>query len=120
VDAPDVLVCMNQPSYERFAPTVAPGGTLILDATVPTDVAKVPAGVRLVVVPSIQIATDQGVPKAANTVMLGALAALGATGLPRETLLKALADSFAKKPSLVAKNEAIFNAAEKWCKENIK
>ena len=120
VDAPDVLVCMNQPSYERFAPTVAPGGTLILDATVPLDAAKAPAGVRVVVVPSIQIATDQGVPKAANTVMLGALAALGVTGLPRDTLLKALCDSFAKRPSLVPKNEAIFIAAEKWCKENVK
>ena len=117
VDTPDVLVCMNQPSYERFAPTVAPGGVLVVDATVP--VVSKPANVRVVTVPAIQLATDHGVPKAANTVMLGALSALGATGLPRETLLKALADSFAKKPSLVPKNEAIFTAAEKWCKENI-
>jgi 2-oxoisovalerate ferredoxin oxidoreductase beta subunit len=110
---------MNQPSYERFAPTVAAGGTLILDATVPLDAAKVTEGVRVVVVPSITLATEQGVPKAANTVMLGAMSALGVTGIPREMLLKALCDSFAKRPALVPKNEAIFNAAEKWCKENI-
>ena len=114
VDTPDVLVCMNQPSYERFAPTVAPGGTLIVDATVPPDSGTPPEGVRVVSVPAIQLATDHGVPKAANTVMLGAMSALGVTGLPRETLLKALADSFAKKPSLVPKNEAVFIAAEKW------
>jgi 2-oxoisovalerate ferredoxin oxidoreductase beta subunit len=120
VDTPDVLVCMNQPSYERFAPTVAAGGVLVVDATVPLDSGKPPAGVRVVSVPAIQLATDHGVPKAANTVMLGALSALGALGLPRETLLKALADSFWKKPSLVPKNEAVFTAAEAWCTENIK
>ncbi|MCL1888495.1 MAG: 2-oxoacid:acceptor oxidoreductase family protein [Kiritimatiellaeota bacterium] len=120
VDAPDVLVCMNQPSYERFAPTVAAGGTLVVDATVPIESGKPPAGVRVVSVPAIQLAQEQGVPKAANTVMLGALAALNVTGLPRDTLLKALADSFYKKPALVPKNEAIFKAAEKWCAENIR
>jgi 2-oxoisovalerate ferredoxin oxidoreductase beta subunit len=119
VDTPDVLVCMNQPSYERFAPTVASGGTLIVDATVPLASGKPPAGVRVVSVPAIQLATEQGVPKAANTVMLGALAALGVTGLPRETLLKALADSFAKKPALVPKNEAIFKVAEEYLRSQL-
>ncbi len=120
VDTPDVLVCMNQPAYERFAPTVAKGGTLIVDATVPLDAGKAPEGVRVLSIPAIQLAQENGVPKAANTVMLGALAALGVTGLPRDTLLKALADSFWKKPSLVPKNEAIFAAAETWCAEHIK
>ena len=112
VDHPDVLVCMNQPSYERFVGTVVPGGTVIVDATVPRTV-EPPEGVRLLVMPAIELATKMGVPKAANTMMLAALSRLGVTHISRASLIRALADSFAKKPALAEKNVAFFEAAEK-------
>jgi 2-oxoisovalerate ferredoxin oxidoreductase beta subunit len=111
VDHPNVLVCMNQPSYERFVGTVAPGGVVIVDATV-TRTVEPPEGVRLVVMPAISLAAKMGVPKAANTMMLAALSRLGATRLSRDNLIRALADSFAKRPALAEKNVALFNAAE--------
>jgi len=107
-----VLVCMNQPSYERFVGTVVPGGTVIVDATVPRTV-EPPEGVRLLVMPAIELATKMGVPKAANTMMLAALSRLGVTHISRASLIRALADSFAKKPALAEKNVAFFEAAEK-------
>lgn len=111
VDHPNVLVCMNQPSYERFVGTVLPGGTVIVDATV-TRTIEPPVGVKLVVMPAIDLATKLGVPKAANTMMLAALAKHGVTHLTRDSLLNALVGSFWRKPALAEKNRTLFAAAE--------
>ena len=113
VDHPDVLVCMNQPSYERFVKDVNPGGLVIVDATVPLTV-PAPEGVRVVAMPAIDLSIQLGVPKAANTMMLAALLKLNATGLAREHLLAALYASFAKKPALIEKNRVLVEEAEKW------
>ena len=51
VDKPDVLVCMNRPSFEKFLPAMRPGGLVVYDATLPAPAAP-PAGVRLVAVPA--------------------------------------------------------------------
>ena len=62
-------------------------------------------------VPAIRLAEEFGVPKAANTMMLAALAVLDATGLDRASLEQALCASFRKKPQLVDKNRDIFRKA---------
>ena len=66
-----------------------------------------------------QLAEQLGVPRAANTVMLAALAYLDATGLPRGKLLEALDASFAKKPKLIPVNRKIFEAATAWCRDHL-
>lgn len=111
VEHPDVLVCMNQPSYERFAGDVKPGGVIIVDATVPLAV-EPPHGVKLYRVPAIKMAEDFGVPKAANTMMLAALRAFKATGLKDDSLETALCASFKKKPQLIEKNRELLRKAE--------
>ena len=116
---PDVLVCMNRPSYDRFAKTVKAGGVILCDATVEIT-EQPPEGVKLYVMPSLKLATEFGVPKATNTVMLAALAHLGVTGLATERLLDALDDSFKKKPKLIPINRDIFQKAFAWCEENWK
>ncbi len=118
VDHPDVLVCMNQPSYERFAHDVRPGGTVIVDATVPL-MEKAPEGVRVISMPAIDLSLKLGVPQAANTMMLAALAQLEVTGLKREHLLEALDASFRKKPALIEKNRLLFNEAVAWMEKNL-
>ena len=111
VEHPDVLVCMNQPSYERFAKDVRPGGLIIVDSTVPLTV-QPPEGVRLEHVSAIKMAEDFGVPKAANTMMLAALRIFGATGLKPESLETALCASFKKKPQLIEKNRELLKKGE--------
>ena len=111
VEHPDVLVCMNQPSYERFVDNVKRGGIVIVDATVPLT-KQPPEGVKLYQVPAIQMAEDFGVPKAANTMMLAALRAFKATGLGDDSLETALCASFKKKPQLVEKNRDLLRRAE--------
>ena len=111
VEHPDVLVCMNQPAYERFVGDVKKGGVVIVDATVPVNV-QPPEGVRLIVWPAINMAEEFGVPKAANTMMLAALKKFGCTGLSGESLEKALVASFKKKPALGEKNRELLRLAE--------
>ncbi len=119
VDHPDVLVCMNQPSYERFIKDMRPGGTVIVDATVPFT-SKAPEGVRVISMPAIDLAIKMGVPKAANTMMLATLAKLGVTGLENSHLIEALDASFKKKPALVEQNRLLLNEAETWMDTNLK
>ncbi|MGN0852827.1 MAG: 2-oxoacid:acceptor oxidoreductase family protein [Kiritimatiellia bacterium] len=111
VEHPDVLVCMNQPSYERFAPDVKKGGVVIVDETVPVA-APPPEGVRFVRWPAIRMAEEFGVPKAANTMMLAALKKLDCTGLSGDSLEAALVASFRKKPALGEKNRELLRQAE--------
>ncbi|MBO6168158.1 MAG: 2-oxoacid:acceptor oxidoreductase family protein [Kiritimatiellae bacterium] len=111
VEHPDVLVCMNQPSYERFAKDVKNGGLIIVDSSVPVCVDP-PEGVELKRVPAIKMAEDFGVPKAANTMMLAALRKFKATGLKDESLETALCASFKKKPQLIEKNRTLLREAE--------
>ena len=111
VDHPDVLVCMNQPAYERFVDDMLPGSMIIVDATVPIT-KQPPEGVRLVQWPALKMAEDFGVPKAANTMMLAALKKFGCTGLSGDNLEAALVASFAKKPELGVKNRELLRKAE--------
>ncbi len=111
VEHPDVLVCMNQPAYERFAGDVKKGGVVIVDSTVPVKI-QPPEGVKLIVWPAIRMAEEFGVPKAANTMMLAALKKFGCTGLSGESLEEALVASFKKKPALGEKNRELLRQAE--------
>ena len=111
VEHPDVLVCMNQPAYERFVGDVKKGGVVIVDETVPVNV-QPPEGVRLVRWPAIRMAEEFGVPKAANTMMLAALKKFALTGLSGESLESSLVASFRKKPALGEKNRELLRQAE--------
>ncbi len=118
VDSPDVLIAMNQPSLEKFAPTVKDGGVIIYDSQIPVEF-DLPKNVTVYAFPAAEIATAQGVPKAANTALLGALISLDLIGLPEEVVLTALKDSFAAKPKLIPKNIEIVETAKAWMKDNI-
>lgn len=117
VDKPDVLVAMNQPSLEKFAPTVKAGGVIIYDAQIPVEF-DLPKNVSVYAFPAAEIATSIGVPKAANTALLGSLIALDLIGLPEDAVLTALKDSFAKKPKLIPKNMEIVETAKAWMRDN--
>ena len=110
VEHPDVLVCMNQPAYERFAADVKKGGAIVVDETVPVNFPP-PEGVALYRWPAIKMAEDFGVPKAANTMMLAALKKFKLTGLSDDNLENALVASFKKKPELGEKNRELLRKA---------
>ncbi|MDD4735076.1 MAG: 2-oxoacid:acceptor oxidoreductase family protein [Kiritimatiellae bacterium] len=116
VHHPDVLVAMNRPSLERFAESVRPGGYILYDAVIGDFDA--PSSVNALAVPAGILATENGAPKAANTIMFGVLAALNITGLSIKGFHAALEQSFAKKPKLIPINRSIFDAGCAWAKAN--
>ncbi|MFO0840287.1 MAG: 2-oxoacid:acceptor oxidoreductase family protein [Phycisphaerae bacterium] len=97
------VIVMNEPSLERFAPRVRPGGLLLVNASLVqgrcdrTDIHQhaLPAGA---------IARDSGVERASNVVMLGAL--LGVTAaLSSASVEGAVARLIgAKRPDLIEAN----------------
>jgi len=118
VDAPDVLVAMNQPSLEKFLPTVAPGGTVLFEESIPLRPAS-PAGVTVRPFPAMRIAEEAGTPKAANTAFLGAMMELGLLAVQEDEVLEALDASFAEKPALVERNRRVYGAARAWTREHL-
>jgi 2-oxoglutarate ferredoxin oxidoreductase subunit gamma len=74
VSVADVIVVMNQPSFDKFKNDVKPGGVLLYNSDLVRAEGTRP-DIRLVAVPAIAIARDAGSEKVANIVMLGATVA---------------------------------------------
>lgn len=73
---PQVVVCMSQEAYAKYAGQVAPDGVVIIDEDL-VQPGEPKSSVRLYVVPATRIAeVDLGRKLVANIVMLGCLAAL--------------------------------------------
>ena len=111
VSAPDILLAMNQPSIEKFGPTVRPGGLLLHDSTLADDCSgvKLADGVQLVAVPMTKIAADLGNERMANIVAAGVL--VGVTGmLDPQAIRDSIPEIFAHRPKLVAPNLKAFDA----------
>ena len=108
----DVLAALNRPSLEKFRAAVKPGGVILYDERIAG--VDLPASARAYAVPAVGIALEAGSEKAANTVMLGVMAALGVTGVDREFFLAALEDNFAGRQKLIDLNRRALELTEAW------
>ncbi len=72
VSAPDVLVAMNLPSFQKYQPAVKPGGVILLDATL---IAEAPnrTDVTVFAVPATKLAADNGLSGLSNMILAGKL-----------------------------------------------
>ncbi|NLJ99640.1 MAG: 2-oxoacid:ferredoxin oxidoreductase subunit gamma [Clostridia bacterium] len=72
VTDPGILVTLNQPAFDKFAPTVKDGGLIIYNSTLING--ELPGeDVETLAVPASKIADELGNPRITNMVMLGAL-----------------------------------------------
>ncbi|MCQ2552853.1 MAG: 2-oxoacid:acceptor oxidoreductase family protein [Clostridia bacterium] len=72
VQTPNVLMVMNNPSFDKYEPTVAAGGKLFVDSTlVPTKSTR--TDIDCFYVPATKLATEIGNAGLANMVLLGAI-----------------------------------------------
>ena len=69
---PDALVVMNNPSYDKFIDTVAPGGFAVIDSAL-VDRRTSRTDITAIYVPATRLAQENGMGKLANLIMLGAL-----------------------------------------------
>lgn len=68
----DVVVALNEDSYEKFGMAVNKGGTLIVNSGLVKE-ATVPEGVRLLSIPFDEISRELGDQKVMNTLVFGFL-----------------------------------------------
>lgn len=73
VDRFDAAVAMNLPSLARFAPLVAAGGVLIVNASLAGDAVGAQPGVEEIRIPCTELAAGAGNDKLVSVVALGAL-----------------------------------------------
>lgn len=83
---PNALVVMNNPSYDKFIDTVAPGGTAVIDSAL-VDRKTDRSDITVFYVPATRLAQENGIGKLANLIALGAL--WKATGFASEESLRA-------------------------------
>jgi len=72
---PEILVAFSQQAYDRFLATVRSGAVVLYDPASVTPTTIDSSGARQFAIPAMEAATAIGNAKAANMVMLGALAA---------------------------------------------
>lgn len=108
---PDLLLAMNQPSFDKFAPIVRPGGIILYNSDIVTDVSAAQGNVKLQPVACNSIADRLENPKGANIVMIGAIVkVLG--DFEYEMGLAGMNDMFRKKgkAKFETKNSEAFQA----------
>ena len=104
VTAPDALVVMNQPSFDKFRDAVVEGGVVVADSTLVPNTSEIP-GVKLCCIPATQLAEEAGLKGLANIICVGKLfAEVGFCD--RETLFAAIDKCVPpKKAAMVEKNK---------------
>jgi 2-oxoglutarate ferredoxin oxidoreductase subunit gamma len=104
VRRPAAVVAFNLPSRDKFAGQVAPGGVLVVNATLAPHTAG-RADIRVVEIPASAVAEGLGQPRLANVVLLGALLA-ALPVLPLAALKRALRGHLPERhQALLALNE---------------
>ncbi|MBL7032589.1 MAG: 2-oxoacid:acceptor oxidoreductase family protein [Candidatus Delongbacteria bacterium] len=106
VSTPSVVIAMNRPSLEKFAPMMQTGGKLIINSSL-IDIVSERDDLIQYQIRANDIAQELGNPRAANMVILGVFQAV--TGIiPDETVEEHIRQSFAAKPQFIELNIACF------------
>lgn len=101
--APDLLIAMNQPSFDKFINTVKPGGKVFVDSTL-VDSKCERTDIECYYIPSTQLSETENLKGGSNIILLGKL--LKETNLfSLETMKKAIEKAVpATKAQLIANN----------------
>ena len=76
ITRPTAVIAMNQPSVEKFAGSVQPGGTIVIDTTLAMDGAagvELADGVKVIAFKATEMAEAAGLKGLANIICLGRL-----------------------------------------------
>ena len=78
VSEPDILICLNAPSWDRFAVKTPEGGLIVANSSLVKNREKAAPGTA-VYIPANNIAEECGSVLSANVVLLGAMSRLSGT-----------------------------------------
>ncbi|MEA4957406.1 hypothetical protein SDC9_08514 [bioreactor metagenome] len=125
VDKSDVLIALNRPALEKFAPYIKNNGIILYDSRVGkldindldnSEVIK-DKKIRIIPIPALDIANSMGNPKAFNTAILGCLMEIGDL-ISENAYKEGIREIFSSKPKLIQLNIDVLEAGAKWMKEN--
>ena len=110
---PDVIVVMNNPSFDKYEETLVPGGKAFVDSSLITREA-VRKDIDAYYIPATKLASDNGLDGLANMVMIGNL--IRKTGViswdNAETLVKKIVP--AKRQDLIEYNLKALDLGYNW------
>jgi 2-oxoglutarate ferredoxin oxidoreductase subunit gamma len=95
-EEPDILLAMNNPSFNKFVKIVAPGGTVVVDSSLVNCDTAIRDDITVIGVPSTEMAIEMGHPKGANIIMAGVIAKISGD-FSEEEGLKGMNEMFRKK-----------------------
>ncbi len=72
VSRPTIAIILNNPSFEKFEPSIKPGGILITNSSLVTE-KSTRDDIRILEIDATNIATELGNQRIANMILLGAL-----------------------------------------------
>jgi len=104
VRQPDILVVMSQEAYNRFAPELKPGGTLIIEEDL-VRVSNLRGDPKVYAIPATRFAEELGKRMVLNSVMVGFFTSVTKL-LSADAVRKAVADSV--PPSFRELNQKAF------------
>ena len=105
ISRPSTLMAFNQPSIEKFAHELLPGGLLLVNSSM-VDTVPDRSDIRVVRVPAYEAANSLGNVKSANMIMLGAYLEV-TKAVDQESILAAFAEHGIKPEMLKSNREAI-------------
>lgn len=73
VTAPDALVALNQPSYDKFKDTVTKDGLIVVDTTMVQELGDVRSDIKVCAIPASQMAEEAELEGLTNVICVGKL-----------------------------------------------
>jgi 2-oxoglutarate ferredoxin oxidoreductase subunit gamma len=105
ISRPSALMAFNQPSIEKFAHEILPGGLLLVNSSM-VDSIPDRSDIKVVRVPAYEAATNMGNVKSANMIMLGAYLEV-TKAIDQESILSAFVEHGIKPEMLKSNREAM-------------
>jgi 2-oxoisovalerate ferredoxin oxidoreductase beta subunit len=110
ISRPSALMAFNQPSVEKFAHELLPGGLLLVNSSMVTDVTN-RTDIRVARIPAYEAAAEIGNARASNMVMVGAYLEL-THAIEQDSIMTAFVDK-GIRPSIVKGNREAIEAGRR-------
>lgn len=114
---PETAIVLNRPSLDRFEPKIKPNGTLVMNTSL-IDRPPVRQDLCVYQMPVNKIAEEQGSPKLANMILLGACVQKMKMVAVEETLGLFELIFAGKKPGVIDRNRKAFLFGIEYAKDN--
>ena len=110
----DYVIAMSIPALQIFRGRIAPGGTLVINSSVITEVPEI-KDVNVIAIPANQIAEECGSLKVLNVVMVGFFAEMSGM-VPTDIMKNVVMEKMGKKKQYLEMNNKAFDMGVEFAK----